>query len=80
MATLSLDECVAHATADDEVINLVEQVLDNAQLRADLGTTDDGSERMLSVLENVVYGLNLFLHEITKHLVILVERVSNNGS
>ena len=33
VATLCLDKGITHTTADDEVIHLVEQVLDNRQLR-----------------------------------------------
>ena len=36
VAALSLDEGVAHAAADDQVVDLVEQVLDDTELRADL--------------------------------------------
>ena len=36
MTTLSLDEGVTHTTTDDEVVDLVEEVLDDTELRADL--------------------------------------------
>ena len=34
LTALCLDEGVTHTTTDDEVVNLVEQVLDNSELRA----------------------------------------------
>ncbi len=50
LAAFGLDECVAHATADDQVINFVEQILQHAKLAGNLGTTNDGCERTFGVL------------------------------
>ena len=79
VATLCLDEGITHTTTDDEVVYLVEQVLDDTELRAYLRTTDDGGEGVLGVLEHVVDGCYLFLHEVAQHLAVGVEVVSDNG-
>ena len=79
LATEGLDERIAHTATDDEIVHLVEQILDNAELGAHLRTTDDGGERMLGVLHHVVDGRHLLLHQETEHLVVLVEVVSNHG-
>ena len=79
VTALGLDEGVAHSAADDQVVNLVKQVLDDAELRADLRTADDSGEGVLGVLQHVVDGLHLFLHEVAEHLAVLVEVVSDDG-
>ena len=79
MTALSLSECVCHTTAEDEVINLCEKVLDDANLCRNLRTTHDSCERALDVAENCVYSVYLFLHEVAEHLVILVEVLVDNS-
>ena len=32
-SAFSLEECESHATANDEVVNLIEQVLDDSEFR-----------------------------------------------
>lgn len=56
-------EC--HATADDERVDLVEQVVDELDLVRDLGATEDGEERTLRRLESLGEVVELLLHEET---------------
>ena len=46
LVPLRLQEGVRHAAADDERVDLVQQVLDDADLVADLGAAEDGDERL----------------------------------
>ena len=70
LAALGLDEGVAHAAADDQVVDLLEHVLEHGELGRDLGTADDRGEGVLGVLEDVVDGLDLTFHQVAEHLVV----------
>ncbi len=70
VAALGLDEGVAHAAADDEVVHLAHQVLEDGQLGAHLGAADDGGKGPLCVLEHIVDGLDFAFHEVAEHLVV----------
>ena len=70
IATLSLDEGITHSSADDKVVHLAEKVLKDSEFGRDLGSSDDSRERMAGILEDVVDSLNLFLHQVTEHLVV----------
>ena len=77
LTALSLCEGIGHTACDDQVVHLVEQVLDDLDLRRNLRTTHDCGERTLDVVEHLINGLHLFLHQVTEHLVISVEIVSD---
>lgn len=59
----------SHATADDEGVDLVKQVVDELDLVRDLGTTEDGKERSLRGLESLGEVVELLLHEETGGLL-----------
>ena len=52
-----------HAAADDEQVDLVEQVVDQLDLVADLGAAEDGEEGTLGRLESLGEVVELLLHE-----------------
>ncbi len=79
LAAESLRECISHTTAENQVVNLSQQVLDDTDLGRNLRTTHDSCEWALDVAENCVNSLNLLLHQETEHLVILVERISDDS-
>ena len=70
VAAEGLDEGVAHAAADDEVVHLADEVLQDRELGGDLGAADDGGQRALGVLQDVVDGLDLAFHQVAEHLVV----------
>ena len=80
MATTSLGEGISHTAAKNQVVHLVHEVFDDTDLGRNLGTTHDGSEGTLDVVEHVVNGLHFLLHEIAQHLVVSIEAVGNHGS
>lgn len=59
----------SHATADDEGVDLVKEVVNELDLVADLGTTEDGKERSLRRLESLGKVVELLLHEETGSLL-----------
>jgi len=59
----SLLESESHAAADNQHVDLVEQVVDQLDLVADLGTAEDGEEGTLGLLEGLGEVLELLLHE-----------------
>lgn len=65
----SLLEGEGHATANDEGVDLVQQVVDELDLVRDLGATEDGEEGALGVLEGLGEVLELLLHEETGGLL-----------
>ena len=58
-----------HAAADDEQVDLVEQVVDQLDLVADLGAAEDGEEGTLGLLEGLGEVFELLLHEETGGLL-----------
>ncbi len=60
---LGLEEGVHHATADDQTVGLVEQVLDDAELVGDLGTTEHDGQRTLRVHGGAGQGLDFLLDQ-----------------
>jgi hypothetical protein len=52
-----------HATADDDRVDLGEKVVDQLDLVADLGTSEDGEEWALRALNGLGEVLELLLHE-----------------
>src|SRR5258706_1672394 len=62
---LRLEEGVRHASADDQNVNLAEQVLDDSDFVADFGASKDGDEGVLGMLQDAPQILQLFFHEQT---------------
>src|SRR5260221_4419087 len=60
---LRLEEGVRHASADDQNVNLAEQVLDDSDFVADFGASEDGDEGVLGILQDATQILQLFFHE-----------------
>jgi hypothetical protein len=56
-------EGVSHPTADDEDVHLVEQALDDVDLRGDLRAADDGHEGAFRVGQGFPKVLDLFHHQ-----------------
>ena len=79
MASLGLGESIGHAAAEDEIVDLVHEVLDDAYLGADLAAAHDSGEGALYVLENLVDGCDLFIHKEAEHLVLGLEVVGDDG-
>lgn len=65
----SLLEGESHTTADDEGVDLVEEVVDELDLVRDLGTTEDGKEGSLGLLKSLSKVVKLLLHEETGSLL-----------
>ena len=79
MSTKSFREGICHTTAEDEVVYLCKEVLDDTNLSRYLRTTHNSCERTLDVAEDSINSLYLFLHEVAKHLVVLVEVLVDNS-
>ena len=60
---LGLEEGVGHAAADDEGVNFIQQIADDADLVADLGAAENGDERPLRMAQHLAQVLEFFLHE-----------------
>ena len=67
---MGLHEGVGHATADDQLVHAVEQVLQHSQLGAHLGATNDGCHRLLCPAKHLLQRLDLALHQEAKGLVL----------
>ena len=52
-----------HATADNNLVGLVEEVVDELDLVSDLCTAEDGEERTRRIVQNLVEGLEFLVHE-----------------
>lgn len=65
----SLLEGESHATADDEGVDLLKEVVDQLDLVGDLGTAEDGEEGALGGLEGLGEVVELLLHEETGGLL-----------
>ena len=76
---MSFHEGVGHAAAEDELVDLAEQVLDDTNLGAHLGAAHDGHEGALDVVQDVVDSLHFLLHEEAEHLVVGVEVVGDDS-
>ena len=77
---MSLSKCICHTTAEDELVSLAEEILDNTNLRRYLRTTHDSNEWALDIAEYSVNSSYFLLHEETEHLVVCVEIVSDDSS
>lgn len=65
----SLLEGESHATTDDEAVHLAEQIVDELDLVRNLGTTEDGKEWSLRVLEGLGKVFELLLDEEARGLL-----------
>ena len=64
-AALGLGEGVGHAAADDDGVGLLQQVVDDADLIADLGAAQDGHEGALGIVQRAAHDLQLTGHQQT---------------
>ena len=60
---LRLQKCVGHASADDDGIHLVHQILNHPDFVAHLGTAQNGDKRLLRMLQGFAQISELLLHE-----------------
>ena len=67
LAALSGGEGVGHAAADDDGVGDLQQVVDDADLAADLAAAQNGDQRTLGVGQRAADDLQLFLNEETGH-------------
>ena len=58
-----------HAAADDDLVGLLEEVVDERDLVGDLGPAQDGEQRPLRALHHRVEGVELRLHQEASRLV-----------
>ena len=56
-----------HASADDDLLALVKESVQDGDLRGDLGSTDDGGHGLLAVLDGAVKVLELLGEEEARH-------------
>jgi hypothetical protein len=63
LVTLRLQERISHAAADDDRVHLGHQVLNDADLVADLGAAENRDEWLLRVGERFPEVIELFLHQ-----------------
>mmetsp|Transcript_36754 Transcript_36754/g.79631 ORF Transcript_36754/g.79631 Transcript_36754/m.79631 type:complete len:671 (+) Transcript_36754:888-2900(+) len=73
-----LQECVGHATTDDHLVDLVQQVHDQLDLVADLRTTKDGQDRSGRLVQDLGEGVQLLGHEAPTALD--VEALTDHGT
>ena len=60
---MGFKECVGHASADNEDVNFIHQIADNADLVTDLGAPENGDERVLGMLQDLAQILEFFFHQ-----------------
>jgi hypothetical protein len=65
MPLKDLVEREGHAAADDDLVGLLEQVVDEGNLVGDLGAAEDGEQRAGRGLDDLGEGLELGLHQET---------------
>ena len=68
LAVLSQGERIGHRATDQDIVADAQQVLDDLDLVADLGTTQDGDEGSCGVADRVAQVLNLFGNQKAHHL------------
>jgi len=62
-AALGGEEGIGHAAADDEGVDLVEQVVDDVQLVGDLGAAEDCHKRALGIGQGLAHDADFLLDE-----------------
>ena len=67
LQALRLEEGEGHAAADDQGVDLLEQVLDDVQLVRDLRAAQDGDERTVGVLQRLAHDGKLLADEVAGH-------------
>src|SRR5947208_1436515 len=77
---MSFEECVSHATADDENIDLIQQITDDTDFVTDLGAAQDCNERVLGMMQDFAEILEFFFHEKTGSGLLNKFRDANRGS
>ena len=63
MVALGDEESIGHAAADDEHVDLVEKVVDNADFIGYLCAAEDSDEGSLRILKSAAHELDLLLNE-----------------
>ena len=63
---LGLEKGVGHAATDDEDVNFIQEIADDADLVAHLGAAQDRDERPLRMAQHFAQVLQFFLHEQTR--------------
>ena len=63
MVALGDKESISHAAADDKGIDLIEEVVDDANLVGDLCAAEDSDEGSLRILKSAAHELDLLLDE-----------------
>ena len=60
---MRFEERVGHASADDEDVDLIHQISDDADFVTDLSATQDCDERMLRMVQGFAKILEFFFHQ-----------------
>ncbi len=60
---LRVEEGVGHASADDDGVGFVEEVVDDLDLVGDFGSADDGDEGLVGFAESLAEVGEFLLHE-----------------
>ena len=63
LLALSFQERVRHAAADDEGVDFIHEVLDDADFVAHLGAAQNGDKRLLGMLQGLAQISEFFFHE-----------------
>ena len=79
LAALCLGESIGHTAAEDQVVHLVHQILDNTNFSRYFRATHNSGERVFDIVEDIVHSSHLFLHQIAEHLVVRIKIVSNDS-
>ena len=78
LSALRFGESVGHAAAENQVVDLAQQVFDDTNLGRHLRATHDSGEGAFDVVEHGINGLHFFLHEIAQHLVVGIEIIGDD--
>ena len=76
---LGLEECVGHAATDDEDVNFIQKVSDDADLVADFSAAENGDERPLRVAQHLAQVLQFLLHEQPRRRLLYEAGDSDRG-
>ncbi len=64
---------VVHAAAQDDVVHLSQQMIDDIDFRGDFGTSQNGCERAFGIVHHLIEVVHLRLHQQAEHLVVREE-------
>jgi len=77
--TLGNKECVSHAATDDQGVDFVDQVLDNADFVGDLGTAQNGDEGAFRIVKRTAHDVELFLDQVAADSRQVVSQTCGRG-